>query len=308
MNGLPDLAPLGPRPAIVLHDAGAANLVIGWLADRLPAGARVHVAGPAEGLWRQRFPDAPPVADLPATLAGATGLLSGTGWASALEHQARAGWRGAQGRSIAAVDHWVNYRERFVRSGETVLPDEIWVGDSHAQAIARRDLPTVAVKQFRNVYLASHVAAVRAARARMARPERPHLLYALEPIRLPWRSSDPRPGEFQALDYLFAALDRIGLGDGCGLALRPHPSDPEGKYDAWLAAAGPRAWLDATKPLAEAIAGAVAVAGCESFVLVIAEAAGVRTISTLPPWGHRLRLPQPGIERLAALLGDDVTP
>ena len=34
-------------------------------------------------------------------------------------------------------DHWVNYQERFIKGGETQLPDEIWVGDAHAENMAR---------------------------------------------------------------------------------------------------------------------------------------------------------------------------
>lgn len=32
----------------------------------------------------------------------------------------------------AALDHWVNYEERFTRYGETIVPTEIWVSDDKA--------------------------------------------------------------------------------------------------------------------------------------------------------------------------------
>ena len=32
----------------------------------------------------------------------------------------------------AFLDHWTNYRERFLLDGSPVLPDELWVGDEHA--------------------------------------------------------------------------------------------------------------------------------------------------------------------------------
>ena len=51
--------------------------------------------------------------------------------------------------------------------------------------------------------------------------------------------------------------------------------------------------------LATAISRHAWVAGCESMALVLALAAGRRTLCTLPPWAPRCRLPQRGLIHLS---------
>lgn len=299
MTSIPDLASLGSPLAIVLHDAGAANLVIGWLqsSSHRPA-LRACVAGPALGLWQRAFPEIS-TQPLESALTGAAALISGTGWACDLEHQSRVLARGAGIPVYAAVDHWVNYRQRFVREGVEVLPDEVWVGDEYAINEMERQLPEVQAREFTNIYLKDQVESVVRLTANRAASPVCGILYALEPIRQQWEGTDPRSGEFQALDYFLSRLDDLGVGEQFELRLRPHPSDPTGKYDQWIAEkADPRICLADDEGIDLAIARADIVAGCESFVLIIGLGANKRVISTTPPWAPPIRLPQPGIVRL----------
>src|SRR5450830_372042 len=218
--------------AVVCHDAGAANLVFAWLRAIARSGAdtnkwRLCLDGPAARLWRQSpIPGASVSDDLAGVLDGAHTLLSGTGWASRLEHEARvlAAQRGV--RSIAAIDHWVNYRARFERGGETCLPDEIWVGDEFALAEVRRALPSVPARQLPNLYLAECAEVI----APLA--SQSELLYVLEPIRADWAGA--QGGEFAALDFFARHYKYVVAGEPLAVRLRPHPSDAPGKYDAWI--------------------------------------------------------------------------
>jgi hypothetical protein len=98
-------------------------------------------------------------------------------------------------------------------------------------------------------------------------------------------------------------LPLLALPEGVVLRLRPHPSDPPGKYLDWIAArrADLPVELDASPTLAAAISGARWVAGCESYALVVALAAGREVFGTLPPWAPPCRLPQAGIRQLRSL-------
>ncbi len=45
-----------PGPlAVVCHDAGAANLILAWLAAEPRSDIRPVMKGPAQGLWKERF-------------------------------------------------------------------------------------------------------------------------------------------------------------------------------------------------------------------------------------------------------------
>lgn len=226
-------------------------------------------------------------------------VITGTGWASSLEHDARQLARRAGVRSIAVVDHWTDYRGRFSRQGVEVLPDEIWVSDPHAYELARSTFPEVNVVELPNAYLAREVEAIRGLEP--PRSDRTgHVLYVLEPIRDDWGPL-PSPGEFVALDYLVANLDLLGSSP-TAICLRPHPSDPPGKYDAWVAA-HPHLGLvlDSTSSLEHAIAWSETVAGCQTYAMVVALAAGRRVVCSIPPGKPPCVLPMSEIVHLAKL-------
>jgi hypothetical protein len=250
------------------------------------------MTGPAAQLWARRFPDVPTAPSLEAALDGAGALLSGTGWGP-VQQQARARARSLGLRTAAVVDHWVNYRARFVEDGAFQPPDEVWVTDAHALAIARSCLPGVPVRQLPNPYLEEQVARI----TPLAADAPPSLLYVLEPQPNRWGGATT--GEFQALDYLVDHLDVLGLGPSTPLRLRPHPTDPAGKYDAWIARQqGLDVDLDESADLAEAIGRVSYVAGCETYAMVIALAAGRKVVCTLPPWAPECTLPHDGLIHL----------
>jgi len=294
------LAKLQAPLALVAHDAGAANHLLAWLAagDLGPGPVVPCMEGPARTLW-ERSGQPRALAGLDEILSEAASLVSGTGWASDLEHEARRLARERRTPTIAVIDHWTSYRERFVRYGELVLPDEIWVTDEHAAALAREQLPGVPLRVQPNRYLEAQVAEVRALQGAPAPGAR--VLYVLEPIRDAWGEL-PAPGELAALDYFVASLAALDLDAATPIRLRPHPSDPAGKYDAWLARhAHLDVALDSHASLAAGLAWADTVAGCQTYAMVVALAAGRRVVSTIPPWAPPCVLPHPEIIRLSAL-------
>ena len=277
--------------AVVCHDAGAANHIFAWLADD-PREMRVVAEGPAAAIWAGRFPGRATARSIDDAIAGAAALLSGTGWSSDLEHRARIGARKLGVRSVAVLDHWVNYAMRFERDAQSVLPDEIWVTDEYALAEARRCFPGQIVRLQPNSYLDDQLRAI-------GPPAQAgdDVLYVLEPVRADWGRT--APGEFQALDYFVSRYAVLGLPTGSVVRLRPHPSDRPGKYQDWIGRqrAVPVV-LDDAPTLAAALSRCRWVAGCESYALVVALAAGRQVICTLPPWAPATRLPQPRLIHL----------
>lgn len=285
---------LPPSAAIVCHDAGAANIVLAWLQADVSGSHRVHVSGPAARLFGDAHVGLR-CASIEDALTGASVLVSGTGWASDVEHRARELARAAGLHSIAVLDHWVNYRERFERGGTTVLPDEIWVTDAHALRLAQDAFPDTRVVLQPNFYvraLQRHIAAV-------APAEPAEVLYVLEPLRTDFGRGPA--GELQALDYFVAALPRLGLPADMRLRLRLHPSEPTGKYDQWMRSQHGLCieCTSVSEPLSMAIGRASLVAGCHSQALAIAVGAGKRVLCTLPPWAPPCVLPFSQIEHLS---------
>ena len=118
-------------------------------------------------------------------------VITGTGWSSDLEHQARQLAFRRNIPSVAVLDHWVNYRERFRRNGTSQLPGELWVSDAEAATLASLLFPNVPVKQLPNIWLEglrTKVDSIRRIQKRSLQPSCPakRLIYFLEPIRVLW--------------------------------------------------------------------------------------------------------------------------
>jgi hypothetical protein len=280
--------------SVVCHDAGAAHLVFAWLREWVEAGSldkhefKLLLQGPAKKAWQLEPLPLLQIqlhTELSSALTGCQSVLTGTGWASNLEHEARRLAALLQIASIAVVDHWVNYAQRFEREGVVVLPDEIWVSDPYASEMAKELFKGIAVVELPNIYLQNLAKDIPP-----LQPECNNLLYVLEPIRNDWGKGVL--GEFQALDFFIKNLDKIVGTEFVRITLRPHPSDAPGKYDTWMQShANLQIHLDAHVTLNDAITNARWVVGAETFAMVIASATGRATYSSLPPWANRCSLP-----------------
>jgi hypothetical protein len=248
--------------------------------------------GPAAALWQSRFGTTATLS-VEDAVDRAAAVLTGTGWASDLEHTARTRASARGFPSIAVIDHWVNYRERFNRDGEEVLPDEIWVTDDYAAALARQEFAGIPVRLKPNLYLEEQLAKVPP-----LDDADQEVLFVAEPVRSDWDRDVP--GEFQALDYFMERRADLEIPPDAAVRIRPHPSDPPDKYDAWITR-WPGTRLDRSPDLASALGGARWVVGCESYALVVALNAGRQAVSALPPWAPPCRLPHQEIVRLATL-------
>lgn len=282
-----------PTPlAVVCHDAGATNVILPLIAAERPEPVLPVMSGPAADLWRARFGTTATLS-VEEAVDRAAAVLTGTGWASEQEHKARKLAKSRGLRTVAVIDHWVNYRERFVRGGVEMMPNEIWVTDDYAAALARSEFPDIPVHVKANLYLEEQLAKV----SSPAKTDQ-EVLFVAEPVRSDWGRDSP--GEFQALDYLMERRSEAGIPEDAALRIRAHPSDPPDKYDAWITS-HPGVRLDRSDDLASALNRARWVAGCESYALVVGLHAGRQVISALPPWAPPCRLPHAEIVRLATL-------
>lgn len=284
------------KTAVVCHDAGAANIVIAMLMNVGGSGWLPCMEGPARKLWKSAFPTVVLFDSVDQAMEEAELLITGTGWASDIEHEARRKAQAIGLRSIAVIDHWVNYGERFIRNDVRIFPDEIWVTDRYALEIAQDTFPKKSVLQIPNYYLENQIKYI----ASLGKPRNPELLYILEPVRSNWGRDTP--GEFQALEYFISKLPALGLPDETAIYLRPHPSDSSGKYNDWIKThSNINIKLDNSADIAESLGRATWVAGCESFGLVLALMANRTVYCTMPPWAPLCRLPHSDLIQLREL-------
>lgn len=291
--------------AVVSHDAGGAEIVSSYLKNQA-VDCVYALEGPAKAIFERKLGHIENV-----SLADAVGradrILCGSSWQSDLEFNAIKRARMLGKHSIVFLDHWVNYRERFVRSGEIRLPDEIWVGDAEAHAMAKDIFRGVPIHLVENPYFQDVLQelAVIPARRR-TKPGMISVLYVCDPVRehALRRFGDERYWgytEEEALRYFLSNVAALGKRIE-RIAIRPHPSEPAGKYK-WVEKEFQLPVTDGgSRTLLQEIADSDVVVGSASMAMVIGLLAGKRVISCIPPGGRECVLPQLEIESLQNIL------
>lgn len=292
--------------AVVSHDAGGAEILSSWL-NRAHCPASVVVAGPAEAIFRRKCPQAQ-FLSLDEALAKSIWVLCGTGWQSSFERQAIARARALGKKTVAFLDHWVNYRERFDEAGHSLLPDEIWVGDAEAERIARAQFDATPVALQPNPYVEDLLAAIALGQKTRSRSAVSRILYVCEPVAdhaLAQYGNERHWGYTEHDALRFFLINVAALGQRIdAITIRPHPSEPGGKYQ-WAQDLTPiPVEFGGKLTLLEETLAADIVVGCESMAMVVGLLAGKRVISTIPLGGRPCQLPHREIEHMQRLLGD----
>ena len=280
----------------VFNDAGAANLLFHWI-KAVNINGIACVDGPAKKIWGNLFPGVK-THTLDEVIKTSSIILAGSGWSSDLEYMAIKRSNSLGKKNISVVDHWVNYKERFLRSGIQCLPSEIWVFDEYAVEIACKQFPGIEVVKKQNYYLSQLSDAVRKYEVNRTHDEL-NVLYVLEPVRNRWPGSNSKIEEFQAIDFFLRNIKKLTSVKKVNIILRPHPSENYAKYSPYQSQNDSlNIQIDSNDSLECQIAWSDWVVGCESYAMVVGLALGRKVISTIPPNGTICRLPHKEILHL----------
>ena len=296
--------------AIVAHDAGGAEVISSFVRQQglyYQQRCLFVLAGPAQKIFQSKL-GALQSLPLDTALRHASSVLCGTGWQSDLEVQSIALARQQGKKSIAFLDHWVNFRERFVRDEIFHQPDEIWVGDAVALRLARAALPGTPVLLVDNPYFLDIKAAFSSRPPKKSPEGEFSILYVCEPVRehaLRQHGNERHWGynEEEALRYFLDNIHVFGQ-PVTHILIRPHPAEVPDKYHTVTRAYDlPISYSDGS-PLFDDIASVDWVAGCNSMAMVMGLLAGRQVICCIPPGGRPCLLPQPEIRMLQILQKD----
>lgn len=286
--------------AVVAHDAGGAEILSSYICQQALVCSYV-LDGPAVSIFERKLG---PIkrCDLADALNKSERILCGTSWQSDLEFDAIKRARALGKHSIAFLDHWTNYKERFIRMGELCLPDEIWVGDNLAEQMARDIFPSLPLKLIENPYFDEIRRAVNGALTKL---KSGNILYVCEPIRehaLKQYGDERYWGytEEDALRYFLSHMNDLDLSVE-QILIRLHPSEMAGKYD-WVLNEFDLPLRIESSTLLEAVAACDMVVGCQSMAMVVGLLAGKKVMSVIPPQGAACVLPQKEILHLQELI------
>ena len=271
---------------------------------------RIFARGPSQTLFCD-FTEALFFDDLNECINEAKMLISGTGWQTDLEYSARKIAKSINIPSIAVLDHWTNYKERFVFNGRELYPDHILVSDRYAEALAQKELPNITITQLSNLWLDNIVNKYKNKVSLKSNFELPtRLLYFTEPYRQKWGDSKLIP-EFQALKYFSEKIDLLGkyklistINKIESINIRTHPSEDISKYSKFIHSLGLPGdlYINKYETLEDSLLNSQIVFGCETQALVVAQACGLKVVSTIPPWAPKCKLPHDFIIHISNLV------
>lgn len=291
--------------AVISHDAGGAEILSSYV-RQLGLDYLYVLEGPARKIFECKLG---PIKTHPLeeAIRQSVSILCGTSWQSDTEINAIKLARSQGKHSIAFLDHWVDYRDRFIRSGEAFLPDAIWVGDTMAEAIAKEAFPSLPVTLVDNPYVQDIRQELTAIQThRLPFLDSISILYLCEPVseHALMRHGDAYfrgYAEEEALRYFLSNSSALGKPIE-RILIRPHPSERAEKYNWAQHEFDLPIEIGGTHTLLEEIADSDFVVGCESMAMVVALLAGKRTISCVPPGGRTCRLPHTEVISLQDLL------
>jgi len=151
---------------VVSHDAGGSEVISAYVkAEKKKFDFICYVAGPAKKIFQRKkikkivlLPNNLPQSTIRKILkknSNVEALLLDTSWESSLEIKFLKEAKKSGIRTIAFLDHWINYRERFgypYKAWKKNLPDEIWVGDKYAFNLAKKKFPGIKISLVPNPY------------------------------------------------------------------------------------------------------------------------------------------------------------
>lgn len=238
-------------------------------------------------------------------------LLFGTGWQRQLQDPwlALARVRGVP--SLALLDHWVNYRERFgypAPHWRERLPEHVGVGDPWARSLAQ-DLALPGLVSLRNPHFQELLNQFQAQRRLGAGENR--LLLLTEPTS---KAALARFGVadywgFTEADFLSSVLGNLDAFDVESLTLRLHPSDNASVYQSILSRHTALPWeLErvSERSLGASLARCRWVLGPDSFALFAAYLVGLPALCYLPGGRRTCKIPLPAANQVTRLEGLDL--
>lgn len=144
---------LNKKIVIACHDAGGADLISSWLLYQKIPKIKFILKGPAKKIFRDRLGKFKK--EKIANIKNYNLLITGTSYSNSLEIKSIKQAKKNNVFSISFLDHWVNYKKRFIRKRKTYYPNEIIVLDKAALKIARKSFKKIQIsliKDYRKLF------------------------------------------------------------------------------------------------------------------------------------------------------------
>lgn len=276
LRELEDLVVSFSHIQVCSYDAGGGN-VLAHLVQAMDLKAKYVIKGPSLAIYSALFPGFPlqnseylhPDTDL---------LISSTGWQSTHEFEIMEDALLKGIPVLAVLDHWVNYKERFVRNGKVISPTYFLAFNDESERKIRQEFEEPSVIRAPNFYLQRTLQEIRDIETQY-KTKPFDFVFIGEPLS---RSPEKELWtEYDAIKYFFRVLRNFGLTNA-KILVKPHPSEEALKYSEFVPSGFKNVRVEADKDLPWILAMTETVVGCHSMALHIAELNGNKVYTAFP--------------------------
>ena len=258
-------------------DAGGGN-VLAHLIKNFKISTSFLIDGPSLGIYSELFPQFFPLNTK--SLNSETDLLiSSTGWQSnhEFDFMQEALLKGIP--VVAVIDHWVEYVERFERSGKRISPTIYLALDDFAERKLIQELKNPIIFRSENFYIKKILKEIADLR-KSSTGSTYDFVFIAEPLIRSIENSGWN--EYDAIKHFFNVLRDLDLKNS-RIAIKPHPSEYSGKYSESIPNDFESVKIDTDYSLSRILSESDSVVGCHSMALYIAELSGNKVYTALPP-------------------------
>jgi hypothetical protein len=289
--------------SIIAHDAGGAELLSSYVIHHKDAVFIYALSGPAIKIFRRKLGVIKNFSINEAVSKSGT-IFCGTGWQSKFELKGIIAARNMNKKSIAFLDHWVNYQERFAWNDKVILPNEIWVSDNYAQKQASSLFPEIRIRLIQNYYFEDIKKEYKKVEFnKRGQSKEVAVLFVSDNIdgvieRDFFETKYLLFTDQEIFRYLIRHMDSLS-SKVKKVTIRPHPSELKTatKYEQVMSECKVLCKIEGKVSLLEEIANNDIIVGGDSMAMVVAMICGKEVYSCMPP-GGKYTLPFDDIKRM----------
>ncbi len=279
------------KTAVVSHDAGGAEILSNFI-KRDINNYYFILKGPAKKIFKNKFGKIQ-ISRLSNIIQKCNLILSGTSVKSNLEVNAIKYGRKFNIKSIAFLEHWINYKERFFRKGRLFLPNEIYVGDKYAKILCKRAFRNITVKLIKNPYWDHFRKELKKFKKRKPNKKK-KILYFTENLKQIKKinKANVNFSDFDAIHFFFRKIKYVSKKID-KIIFRFHPSESIEKYKKIILKYSDKFNIEISNKnkLIEDIVNCDIAVGCQTMAMVMALFANKKVFSSVPIKNYNKILP-----------------
>lgn len=272
---------------VVVHDAGATNIILAYL-EGVRFDVKILASGPAVKLFQDAKLDHLFVSQFDFLQQAFDVILLGQNFKAPIDKLIIRHFQHSDVLLIAVLDHWTFTRKQYVIDEVELLPDCFVVNDSKALQRASKEFPSVSIVLIPNYYIEK--CKVLYADLPIPKDYETNILYISESIDSEsnpefgqtYKSDDAGELDFHAFLFLIQNIEFFGR-EKRKLIIRPHPSEPLGKFDQRFLNHSLDITVSSETDLVKDLRRSRIVVGIQSMAMVVAVELGCEVYSCLPP-------------------------